>query len=320
MSSDASLLTGSTSRMLTTFRANAIPCEVVNGRLNLIKYQTKSGEWRFLRGMLSEKLPLFSKQVCDDKLWTSYMFEGLNLPTAETMEVSSKKELDAFLAVHQTAVIKPRSGAHGHGVSMNVTARTKLAVPLKLARAFDRDTLVQRQITGTDVRLLVIGDKVVSALERRPAAVAGDGVHTVYELVRLENKKPERGNLGIDTLVEISLKAVKQFLTDAELRRVPALGEVVRVVGPSNQSMGGTVHDITETLQASLRDDTIRLTKHLQLPIAGVDCILSDDGYYFLEINASPGIAIHDDPVLGITSGCFKTYMQLLYEDTWWQE
>lgn len=247
------------------------------------------------------------------------MFHELDLPAPETRRFTEPSKLSEFLARHTTVVVKPRSGAHGHGVSMNVTSETDAHVPIRLAQEYSPHALMQQQIEGTDIRLLVVGNRLISALERRPAMVVGDSEHTIYELIDIENKRPERGKLGIDTLVAISLPAVKQFLTDAELKYIPANGEVVRVVGPSNQSMGGTVLDVTDDIPASLRDDTLRLTRHLHMPIAGVDCIMTSGGHYFLEINASPGIAIHDDPVLGIQSGCFTTYAQLLYQDAWWR-
>lgn len=319
MTDAASLLTGSTRRLLDTFLTNGIACEVVDGQLNLIRYKTKHGEWRLLKWMLSEKLPLFSKEICDDKWWTSLLFEELDIPAPATRQLTQRSELREFIKHYGTVVIKPRKGAHGHGVSTNITSKADLLTPIRLAKEFSSRVLMQQQVAGADIRLLVIGDEIISALERRPAAVSGDAIHTVRELVEIENERPQRGQLGIDTLVAISLPAVKQFLTDSQLQRIPARDEIVRVVGPSNQSMGGTVHDVIESIPSSLRDATLRITRHLQMPIAGVDCIMTPNGYYFLEINASPGIAIHDDPALGILSGCFKTYMQLLHDDEWWQ-
>lgn len=313
----ASRLTGSTSRLLTTFQAHNIACEVVDDGLNLIRYKTIDGEWRLLKGMVSEKLPLFSKQMCDNKWWTSRLFAELNVPTPETMAASTSAVITAFIARHGTVVIKPEGGAHGHGVTMNITSYSDAAPAIALAKTYSPNVLLQQQVGGRDIRLLTIGDMVISALERRPANVVGDGSHSVIELIEHENKKPERGMLGIDTLVEISLPAVKQFLSDSELQRIPSIGEVVRVVGPSNQSMGGTVHDITNTMPSRVTADALRLVRHLAMPIAGVDCIVTPEGYYFLEINASPGIAIHDDPALGIESECFEAYMRLLHADSW---
>lgn len=319
MSTDSSLLTGSTRRLLETFGANNISCEVVDGQLNIIRYRTRDGGWHQLKGMLSEKVPVFSKQICDDKWWAFRLFRHMGLPSPVTLQYDSPRQLRDFVAQHQTIVIKPRFGAHGHGVTMGITPGTDLLDPIGLAKTFSPQVLIQQQIAGLDVRLLVVGDTIVSALERRPAVVVGDGSSTIYELIRRENKKPQRGKQGIDTLVAIPLPAVKQYLTDIQLRRTPAAGEVVRVVGPSNQSLGGTVHDISDKVPATLCDDTLRLVSHLQMPIAGVDCIMTSDGYYFLEINASPGIAIHDDPALGIQSGCFVSYMELLHQDAWWR-
>jgi len=319
MPDDTSLLSGSTARLLATFRANNIICEVEDAELNIIRYKTVNQEWRLLKGMVSEKLPVFSKQACDDKWWSYRLFLKFNLPTPDTIKYTSVKHSKDFIAKYKPIVIKPRRGAHGHGVSMNVTSVKELASPVSSAKKVNTHVLLQEQIQGTDIRLLVLGNQIVSALERRPAKIVGDGEHTVYELIQLENKKPERGKLGIDTLVAISLQSVRQFLNKEQLSFIPKSGESVRVVGPSNQSIGGTVHDITDKIPASMRQDTLRLTEHLQMPIAGVDCIMTHGNYYFLEINASPGIAIHDDLDSGIQSGCFTSYMHLLYQDSWWR-
>lgn len=319
MSNNHALLSGSTSRLLATFLANDIAAKVVDGELNLIKHQTASGEWRLLKGMVSEKLPIFSRQMCDDKWWTYLLFKDLGLPTPVTFQLSSMEQLAEILNTYKPVVIKPRSGAHGHDVRMNVTDIDDFSSFFDLPSSPRAQMIVQQQIDGIDIRLLVLGGRVVSALERRPAVVIGDGAHTVEELIAIENKRPKRGKLGVDTLVAISMPAVKQFLNDKQLRSIPERGANVRVVGPSNQSMGGTVHDVTDTIPLDMRQSAERLVRHLQMPIAGVDCIIASSGHSFLEVNVSPGIAIHDDPALGIESGCFLSYMELLYRDTWWR-
>lgn len=319
MNNEASLLTGSTYRLLETFKKHNIACQVVSGELNLITYQTKDGQWRLMKGLLSEKLPLFAQQMCDNKLWSDFFFAQHGLPTPETMLVESEDGLEAFLAKHGAVVIKPHNGAHGHGVSMNITSSADVPAAIKLAQSFSRKVIAQQQVIGKDIRILVINGKIISALERRPAHVEGDGIRTIYELIMEENRRPERGKVGVDPLVKIPFEAVKRYLSNERLASTPDKDEIVRVVGPSNHSMGGSIYDVTDSLPQEVKNNAEHICKMVTLPIAGVDVILTNDKYYFLEINASPGIGIHDYPALGTKSDCFAEYVRLLYEDNWWR-
>jgi len=86
-------------------------------------------------------------------------------------------------------------------------------------------------------------------------------------------------------------------------------------VGPSNQSLGGRIVDARDSISPELDAQVTDLTSYLKMPIAGVDVILGSHQHYFIEVNASPGIWIHDDNFAGVTSGCFKAYAKLLHED-----
>ena len=59
---------------------------------------------------------------------------------------------------------------------------------------YSRQVIVEKHIAGKDYRLLVVGDRLVAAAERRPACVVGNGVHTVAGLVAAENENPRQGS------------------------------------------------------------------------------------------------------------------------------
>lgn len=316
MSDETTLLTGSTRRMLKEFKALNIACEVVDGQINIIKYRTKAGNWRQLKGMLSEGLPLFSKMICDDKWWTYKLFIDQKIPTPASHYYHKKNAALDF--IHQTGgvVVKPRFGAHGNGVQLGVNNEKTLVSAVKRARQHHRDILLQQQVKGRDLRILVIGGKIISVLERLPASVQGDGKRTIAELIQLENQRPERGVAGIDALVQISELAARRYLSKESLDTIPKKNQRVRVVGPANHSMGGSVVDATGVMTPEIERQVITLTNYLKMPLAAVDCLLTSHGHYFLEINASPGIGIHDDNFAGVTTGCFTKYAKLLYNES----
>jgi cyanophycin synthetase len=63
-------------------------------------------------------------------------------------------------------------------------------------------------LPGQDYRLLVVGNQLVAAARREPAQVIGDGVHTIEQLVALENKNPLRGDGHATALTKIRLDAI----------------------------------------------------------------------------------------------------------------
>ena len=314
MNATAILLTGSTRRLLKEFETQGIECGVVDGALNLITYQTKSGTWKQLKGMMSQDLPLFSKLICDDKWWSNRKFHEFGLPTPKTELHSDETTTAEFLKTSAKVVVKPRFGAHGHGVQLNLTTSEDVRAGVAEAHKFDLQVILQEQLSGQDLRILVIGGKINSVLERRPAQVIGDGTRTVGQLIEIENKRHERGSIGIDALIKINMPAVKNYLSAKIMESILAKDQVVRVVGPANQSLGGTVHDAVALITPEIETQVLKITKHLSMPIVGIDCLLTPKGHYFLELNASPGIGIHDDNFAGITSGCFRAYAKLLYE------
>ena len=269
-----------------------------------------------LRGMLSEKVPVFSKLSCDNKWWMHKLFESRELPVPHTEVYRDMEHAKAFVAKHKNIVVKPRSGAHGFGVQLNISNDNLLNTAVAKAKEFEDILLLQQQVGGRDLRILVVGNKIISAVERKPASVVGDGLHSVRELIKIENTKEERGEVGIDALVKISEPAAKAYLTSAQLEAVPLKDEEVRVVGPSNQSLGGRIVDALDSITPELHEQVTGLVAHLKMPIAGVDVILGSTQHYFIEVNASPGIWIHDDNFAGVTSGCFGAYAKLLHEDT----
>ena len=86
--------------------------------------------------------------------------------------------------------------------------------------------LLQRHIEGNDYRLIVIDGEVVTAIQRCPAEVWGDGMQTIRELIDLDNMtNPRCGQLPHEKFMNlIDLEAVRAFLSDAELRYIPPDG------------------------------------------------------------------------------------------------
>lgn len=75
-------------------------------------------------------------------------------------------------------------------MTLNISSDEELLKAYELASAISHRVIVERQVKGSNFRVLVVGGSVAAVSERFPAAVEGDGIHTVKELIDIENSNP----------------------------------------------------------------------------------------------------------------------------------
>ncbi len=208
------------------------------------------------------------------------------------------------------AVVKPRNGIHGTGVSTDL--RTEADVRAAIANldttAFgDRPFIVETYIPGDDYRLLVVGDRVVSVVLKKPASVVGDGASTVAELVleknrwRLENPHTRGCLLAFNDEAQSWLG--RQALTP---QSVPADGQAVRLGSAGNIAAGGDSIEVLDETHPSLLDLAVRAVHAIPgLDHAGID-LMGDhhsgaDGHpaAVIEVNGNPATSFNHFPLAG---------------------
>ncbi|MDQ2972872.1 MAG: ATP-grasp domain-containing protein [bacterium] len=304
-------MTKNTQLLLEELKRQGIPYELINSELNTFRYQAHDGAWHYMCGMISEYLPASSYIICKEKYLTYQMFINLDIPTPATINLNNYS--DDFLNEYSPLVLKPGDSAHGRGIVMNIINKKMLMSAVKNSEVSTDNILLQQQVEGIDLRMLLIGGHLVSTVERRPANVIGDGHHNISQLIKIENERPEREYHGTSKLRQISIEACNSYLSRPELNHIPKDGVSVRVAGPANQSLGGSVHQAAHHITDEISRRAITIARHINAPIAGVDCILTPNGdCYFIEINASPGIGIHDDNFWGIKDKSYEHYARWL--------
>jgi cyanophycin synthetase len=215
----------------------------------------------------------------------------------------------AALEIGLPVVIKPKDGNQGKGVTVNITSREQLEAAYMTASEFGDEMLVERYIPGNDFRLLVIGNKLVAAARRDPPSVAGDGTHTIRELVEQVNKDPRRGQGHATSLTKIRFDdialaslAAQGFDADA----VPPRGQRVTLRHNANLSTGGSATDVTDDVHPEVAARAVAAAQMVGLDICGVDMVcasilnpLEDQGGGVVEVNAAPGLRMHISPSFG---------------------
>jgi cyanophycin synthetase len=249
-------------------------------------------------------------ELAGDKEETNGILRDLGLPVPEQRIV--RRASDAVRAAKMIGfpvVVKPLSGNHGRGVSINLKTAEEVEVGFGKAQEHGRSIIVESYIDGYDHRLLVIDGKLVAAAKREPGHVVGDGEHTIEQLVDIVNQDPRRGvgHEKVLTRLELDHQAERLLkMIGYDKDTVPAKDEIVYLRSTANLSTGGTAIDVTDTIHPDNREMAIRAISAIGLDIGGVDFLTRDitlsyreAGGAICEVNAGPGFRMHVAPSEG---------------------
>lgn len=222
-------------------------------------------------------------------------------------------------------VIKPHDANQGKGVTLNITCDAEVVTAFREAVKFSRAAIVEKYIMGKDYRVLVVGGKVVAVAERRPPCVTGDGVHTLRQLVEIENQNPLRGEGHEKPLTKIVIDSVvRKALKEVNINedQVVPFGKTVFLRNNGNLSTGGTARDCTEEIHPLNKSMAVKAAQLLNLDVAGIDITASDisqpitgDNGAVIEVNAAPGLRMHLFPSSGSPRNVGEEIVDMMFPD-----
>lgn len=263
-------------------------------------------------------------ELACDKEDTKNLLEAAEVPVPKGIIVYNEEDLErAVKRIGYPLVTKPLNGNHGKGATTNLMTWDELKEGMVIAQKYSRAVICEKFITGLDHRALIINYKFVAAALRTPAAVTGDGKHTIQELIDIVNSDPRRGfghekvltNITIDTQTENILKA--KALT---LESVLPKGESLWLKPTANLSTGGTSTDLTDQVHPSNIVLFERIARIIGLDICGVDVMAPDltrplieNGGAVIEVNAAPGFRMHLDPSEGLARNVADPVIDMLF-------
>lgn len=268
----------------------------------------KSGKRSYFRYNTLDLNPVGASDIAKDKDYASFFLKKLGFPSVAGKTffrddwaaiIGSKRDMRAAYTYAAKlgfpVIVKPNSGSQGSGVAL-VHNKRELFQALRTVFKNDRVALVQRRVSGRDYRIVVLDDQVISAYERIPLSVIGDGRSTIAQLL----KKKAREFVASSRDTQLDLKdpriALKLRRQGRALASIPEQGERVFLLDNANLSTGGDALDVTDVAHPSFKKIAISLTKEMGLRICGVDLMIEGDiaqkpgKYHVLEINAAPGL------------------------------
>lgn len=263
---------------------------------------------KWVAATITAQTSAVSVDVAADKHLTKSLLCDAGIPVPDGDVVSTLADaLREFEMIGGPVAVKPYNGNQGRGVSLNVCTPLEVEEAFQRASVYADEVIVERHIEGRNLRILVVDGTFVAASERLPARVVGDGKSTIERLLAIENERPTRGvghekpltRIVIDDIAQNVLRRQGFVVTD-----VPAPGQVILLRDSANLSTGGEAIDITDILHIDYRRAAERAARCMGLDVCGIDMITqsidtTSGGYYVIEVNAAPGIRMHQHPSYG---------------------
>jgi RimK family alpha-L-glutamate ligase len=156
---------------LPILEADAVLARIIpSGSLEQIIYRVNALHWIEQRGVTVMNSPRAIER-CVDKFYTTALLHDAGLPVPETVVCEGTADAMAAVRAIGDVVIKPIFGSMGHGIVRvgDPDVALRVVKPLEQSRAV---FYVQRAIDhdGRDVRVFVVGGRVIASIERRAAA------------------------------------------------------------------------------------------------------------------------------------------------------
>lgn len=273
---------------------------------------------------VTSKTSSIGVDIAADKDMTKRLLESNYIPVPEGVVIQEAEELANIISyLNFPLVIKPQTGNHGRGITVNIDTHEKALAAFNLAKQVSQQVIVERFIKGEDYRFLVINHRLVAVAKRTPANIVGDGLHTIKELIDKTNQDPKRGQGHEKVLTTIkiddeTLNILKE--NQLSLTHILPKNEILYLKGASNLSAGGTATDVTDDVHAFNIRLAEKISKLVDLDICGIDIVcesvqkpITNANGGVVEINAGPGFRMHLCPTEGKARNVAVPVLDMLY-------
>lgn len=252
----------------------------------------------------SAETPLVSttaKLVSSKKYIAAEILRRSNIPVPQFRVIKSEQEALDFWKEFNEIVIKPTRADGGKGVSILPKTESQVIAAYNEAKAkshISGSHAVQAEkfIRGDNYRILVLGDKVIAAVHRKPPFVTGDGKSTIQQLIEAVNIK--RSTDGLMAIPVDEIAKTRLSFDNLTMDSILETGKSQSVRLNANLSTGGSSRECLAELHPYYLELAINATKALGMSFSGVDLIAEDisdpkAGHAINEVNFHPGLRLH---------------------------
>lgn len=272
----------------------------------------------------TDRTSAIAEGIASDKDMTKNLLASCGVPVPEgAIARSADAAWEEAADIGLPVVVKPIDANHGRGVSLNLNteAEVRAAYVIASEEGDSRSVLVERFITGSEHRLLVVGRKVVAVARGESLWVTGDGRQNVAELCDSQiNIDPRRGESE-----EFPLSPVEPRKSEENQLQLKRQGLTPDTVPPAGQKVliqmnGNVADDVTDLLHPEVAHAAALAARIVGLDIAGIDLVcedisrpLAEQRGAIIEVNASPGLLAHTKPASGTARNVGKDIIEHLF-------
>ena len=248
-----------------------------------------------------------ARRLSRDKA-ASYAFaksKGVPIPFTlqiEHHEFLDDKELEKTVQGYAPLIAKPNNSSLSRGLTLNITTVDDLKAAIRSARLVrESDVLVQQQVSGVEVRFVVLRGKVKAALLRQTPQVVGDGAKTVMTLIEEENLARQSLVFPYISYPQLTGEIIDEtYLHD---QRILEKGEILELSKATMIRNGCSVYNVLDQVHPSYIEEIETFIEDIDTSFLVADFLINDysvpcrnDNHWFLEFNGSP--------VLKLCYGC----------------
>lgn len=266
-----------------------------------------------------------SVDIACDKLLSKNILIDQCIPVAEGYKV--KNYIDLLFKAEKLGypvVLKPRFGNQGKGVVVNIKNQKDLVNAYSIINRKFQDIMIEKYINGKDYRACVVDGKVVAVAQRIPPYIIGNGKDSIYELIKELNRDERRGYGHEKPLTKVKIdKDLKNNINKEgyTLGYILPKGYKLELRHNANLSTGGVAIDCTDLICNETKEVCERVAKAIGLNICGIDICCSDisqplnDNEGIMEVNAAPGIRMHQYPYKGECRNVAKAIVDMMFKE-----
>lgn len=250
--------------------------------------------------------------IGSNKFATKKWLEAHDIPVVEgekfSQNVKDEEIIEYAKRLGFPIVLKPVVGAQGKGVIANIDNIEYLKSSIEYVRKElnNPEVIIERYFVGEEFRLYVIEDEVIAVMNRIPANIIGDGIHTIKQLIEIKNKERKKNPRLYTCLIKPDFE-IKNTLKKLGLTfdNVPKENEQIFLREKSNISTGGDSVELTDEFPSEIKQIAIDALKSIpDFPHGGVDIIFNsqkpmEEAAVVLELSPTPQIGSLVFPIKG---------------------
>lgn len=240
----------------------------------------------------------------DDKATLKKKLQQAGIPVAQGGAFTRFEPLkQMFQTLRKPVIIKPRIGSRGRHTTTHISTEEELKKAFDCAKQLCHWVVMEEHLIGSVYRGTMIDGKFTGNLRGDPPRVAGDGIHTIEELVKIKNanRNPQVSEVHLHNAHNEFLARTGKKITD-----ILPTGETIDLLEKIGISYGGYSAEVTDITHPDIKPILEAAAAVVKDPMIGFDFIIEDISrspheqiWGIIECNGVPFINLHHYPVEG---------------------